>query len=73
MVLEKELEKVNTVYPEALRSARADRERISKEVFNRKRGLTQFYNGVKQPIDAEIAKCREHIGCRGSGQANNLE
>jgi ABC-type dipeptide/oligopeptide/nickel transport system ATPase component len=31
--LEKELEKVNTVYPETLRSARADREHISKEVF----------------------------------------
>ncbi|MDP2647082.1 MAG: AAA family ATPase [Desulfobacterales bacterium] len=60
--LKKELEKVNTVYPEALRNARADRERISKEVFNKKRGLTQFYNGVKQSIDTEIAKCREHLG-----------
>ena len=60
--MEKELEKVNTVYPEALRSARADREHISKEVFNKKRGLTQFYNGIKQSIDREIAKCREHLG-----------
>ena len=60
--LEKELEKVNTVYPEELRSARSDRERISKEVFNKKRGLTQFYNAVKQSIDREIAKCREHLG-----------
>jgi ABC-type lipoprotein export system ATPase subunit len=60
--LEKELENVNTVYPEELSSARADRERISKEVFNKKRGLTQFYNGVKQSIDREIAKCREHLG-----------
>lgn len=60
--LEKELEKVNTVYPEALRSARADRVRISKEVFNKKRGLTQFYNAVKQSIDSEIAKCRELLG-----------
>ena len=60
--LEKEMEKVNTVYPEALRDARANRERISKEVFNKKRGLSQFYNGVKQSIDTEIAKCREHLG-----------
>ncbi len=60
--LEKELEEVNTVCPEALRSARADRERISKEVFNKKCGLTQFYNAVKQSIDTEIAKCREHLG-----------
>ena len=60
--LEKELAKVNTVYPHDLRDARADRERISKEVFNKKRGLTQFYNAVKQSIDSEIAKCREHLG-----------
>ncbi len=60
--LEKELEKVNTTYPEERSSARADRERISKEVFRKKRGLTQFYNAVKQSIDSEIAKCREHLG-----------
>lgn len=60
--LEKELEKVHTVYPETRRNARADRERISKEVFSKKRGLTQFYDAVKQSIDSEIAKCREHLG-----------
>jgi ABC-type lipoprotein export system ATPase subunit len=60
--LEKELEKVKTVYPVALREARAARELISKEVFNKKRGLTQFYSAVKQPIDSEITKCREHLG-----------
>ena len=60
--LEKELGKVNTVYPEALRSARADRERICKELFNKKRCLTQFYDGIKQSIDREITKCREHLG-----------
>jgi hypothetical protein len=31
-------------------------------VFSKKRGLTQFYNAVKQSIDSEIAKCREHLG-----------
>jgi energy-coupling factor transporter ATP-binding protein EcfA2 len=60
--LEKELEKVSTVYRENLRTARAERERISKEVFQKKRGLTQFYNAVKQSIDGEIAKCRAHLG-----------
>jgi ABC-type lipoprotein export system ATPase subunit len=60
--LEKELEKVNTVYPEVLRSARADQGRISKEVFSKKRSITQFYNTVKQSIDSEIAKCRDHLG-----------
>ena len=60
--LEKELEMVNTTYPETLRSTRSDRERISKEVFNKKRNLTQFYNAVKQSIDGEIAKCRDHLG-----------
>jgi energy-coupling factor transporter ATP-binding protein EcfA2 len=60
--LEKELEKVNTAYRESLRTARAERERISKEVFSKKRGLTQFYNAVKQSIDGEIATCRAHLG-----------
>lgn len=60
--LKKELEKVNTVYPESLRTARAERERISKGLFSKKRGLTQFYNAVKQSIDGEITKCRAHLG-----------
>jgi len=60
--LEKELDDVNTVYPGSLHTARAERERISKEVFGKKRGLTQFYNAVKQSIDGEIVKCREHLG-----------
>lgn len=60
--LKKELEKVTEVYPQAMRNICSDRERISKEVFNKKRGLTQFYNAIKQSIDSEIAKCREHLG-----------
>ncbi|MHB8712492.1 MAG: TrlF family AAA-like ATPase [Trichloromonadaceae bacterium] len=60
--LEKELEKANTVYLENLREARAERERISKEVFSKKCGITQFYNAVKQSIDNEIAKCRQDLG-----------
>lgn len=60
--LEKELDNVKNVYPETLSMARAERERNSKEVFSRKCGYTQFYNAVKQSIDTEIAKCREHLG-----------
>ena len=60
--LEKELGSISTLYPNNLRTAYADRDRISKEVFRRKRALTQFYNAVKQSIDGEIAKCREHLG-----------
>lgn len=60
--LERELENIDALYPEGLRTARARRQRIAKEVFSRKRGLTQFYNAVKNTIDAEIAKCREDLG-----------
>lgn len=60
--LETELENVNAVYPESLRTARAERQRIAKEVFSRKSGLTQFYNAVKHSIDTEIARCREDLG-----------
>lgn len=60
--LERELKKISTLYPDDLRTAYAERERISKEVFSRKRGLTQFYNAIKQSIDGEIVKCREHLG-----------
>lgn len=60
--LEQELERVTTVYKEDLRAARAERTRISKEIFRKKRGLTQFYNAVKQSIDGEIAECRAQLG-----------
>ncbi|MCL4745710.1 MAG: AAA family ATPase [Burkholderiaceae bacterium] len=60
--LEKELVNISALYPEHRRAAHAERERLSREVFSKKRGLTQFYNAVKQSIDGEIAKCREHLG-----------
>lgn len=60
--LERELEYVSAVYPGRLRTAREERQRIAKEVFGRKRGLTEFYNAVKHSIDTEIAKCREDLG-----------
>lgn len=60
--LERELEKINNVYQEQLRTARAEREQVAREVFRRKRGLTQFYNAVKRSIDAEIERCREDLG-----------
>jgi hypothetical protein len=60
--LEKELDNVKDFYPEELRTARSKREDISKEIFSKKRGLTQFYNAIKHSIESEITKCREHLG-----------
>ena len=60
--LEKELEKIRAVYPEDLRNARAERAGFSKEVFQKKRELTGFYDTIKQSIDTEIAKCRDDLG-----------
>lgn len=59
--LKKELKRVGTLYPESRRTACAERERLSKEVFRKKRDLTQFYNAIKQSIDGEIFRCREHL------------
>ncbi len=60
--LEKELERINTDYREKLVITRAKREAISKEIFQKKHCLIQFYNEVKQPIDAEIGKCKAQLG-----------
>ena len=59
---EKELDKIKNVYPNDLRIARAEQARISKEVFQKKRDLTRFYDAIKSPIDAEIAKYRDDLG-----------
>ena len=60
--LEKELENIKTVYPDDRRNARAEQERISKEVLQKKRNLTRIYDAIKDPIDAEIDKCRDVLG-----------
>ena len=60
--LEKELENIKTNYLTNLQDARAKRIRISKEVFHKKKNLTQFYDEIKQSIDAEIVKCRDALG-----------
>ncbi|WP_425617088.1 TrlF family AAA-like ATPase [Anatilimnocola sp. NA78] len=62
MGLERELNSIDAAYPQALIHARANREEISKELFRKKQGLTQFYNTVKVSIDSEIAKCRHNLG-----------
>ena len=59
--LEKELEKIGAVYPKNLRIARAEQARFSKEVFQKKRNLTGFYDTIKQSMDTEIAKCRDDL------------
>ncbi|HKY31501.1 MAG TPA: AAA family ATPase [Candidatus Polarisedimenticolia bacterium] len=60
--LERELGNIRAVYPDELRTARDEQQRIAKQVFSRKRGLTQFYDAVKRSIDVEIAKCRGDLG-----------
>ena len=60
--LEKELENIRTFYPTARHDARAEQIRVSKEVFQKKKNLTHFYDAIKQSIDAEIAKCRDDLG-----------
>lgn len=60
--LERELQNLTSVYPGMLRATRTVREGISKEVFTKKRALTQFYNDIKHSIDSDIAKCREQLG-----------
>ena len=60
--LQEELQRVKEIYPESLRASRADRERISKEIFDKQLSLTEFHKTVKLSIDAEIAKCRSDLG-----------
>ena len=60
--LRKELDKMQTFYPNALDLARADQLRISKEMLRKKRDLKRFYDAIKQSIDAEIEKSREDLG-----------
>ena len=59
---EKELDKITNVYPNDLRITKEEQARISKEVFQKKRNLTRFYDTIKSPIDAEIAKYRDDLG-----------
>ena len=60
--LEKELENIKTVYPSDLRDSKKKQLWISKELFQKKKKLTLFYDTIKQSIDAEIAKCRDDLG-----------
>lgn len=60
--LKTELNNVRTSYQQDLAAACAKRDQISREIFTLKRGLTQFYNAIKESIDGAIANCREHLG-----------
>ncbi|MBI5721429.1 MAG: AAA family ATPase [Burkholderiales bacterium] len=60
--LERELARVGEVYPQELLTARAARDRVARELFSQKLGLTTFYDAIKASIDAEIAKCRGELG-----------
>ena len=60
--LEKELENINSTYPSELEIAKAEQIRASKEIFQMKRSLTQFYDKIKQSIDSEITNFRSDLG-----------
>ena len=59
--LQMELAKIETIYPKNLQDERAEQARISKEIFQKKRNLTSFYDTIKQSIDAEIKKYRDDL------------
>ena len=59
--LENELNNISSRYTVALRDAKVEQKRIGKELFQKKKSLTLFYDGIKDSIDAEIAKCRDDL------------
>jgi energy-coupling factor transporter ATP-binding protein EcfA2 len=59
--LEDEIQQIEAVYPSEAERARVERTLVSAEIFSRRRGLTLFYRNVKESIDIEIAKCRQHL------------
>lgn len=60
--LEAELHSIGNIYPDELQKAKTERLGISREVFQKKVNLSQFYNAIKQSIDEEIKKCRHDLG-----------
>jgi ABC-type lipoprotein export system ATPase subunit len=59
--LKQELNKLTTTYPEALAKAKQARDEIAIDVFKKKKGVTTFYNQVKESIDAEISKHQKEL------------
>jgi len=57
-----ELTRIDSDYRTELKNACEKRDNISKDILKQKCGLTRFYNEVKDSIDREIAKCRDHLG-----------
>ena len=59
--LQMELANIETIFPKNLQDERAEQARISKEIFQKKRNLTGFYDTIKQSIDTEIKKNRDDL------------
>lgn len=59
--LERELGRIEATYPKELQKAWADQVLISKEIFQKKKNLTRFYDAIKRSIDKEIEKCRNDL------------
>jgi putative AbiEii toxin of type IV toxin-antitoxin system len=53
--LNREILRVDTVYPQLLQEARQQRIDASRVILDKKKALLSFYNNIKRAIDAEIA------------------
>ena len=60
--LKQELERIENDYPHELQIARENREKVSKDIYAKKKGLISFYIMVKQAIDTEITKYKKELG-----------
>lgn len=60
--LQQELSRIDNEYAGQLNGVRAERNELSKEIFEKKRELVRFYNDVKKAIDSQLAKCRDDLG-----------
>lgn len=60
--LKQELKRIENDYPRDLQIARENREKVSKDIYAKKKGLILFYIKVKQAIDSELAKYKKELG-----------
>lgn len=59
--LKQELKRITDAYPDTLRSLRSEREKISKDIFKKKKNLVAFYTAIKQSIDREITTYKNDL------------
>ena len=60
--LKKEKEKIQSDYPKELEKAKEEQIEISRDFFQLKQKITEFFNDIKQSIDSEIERYRNDLG-----------